>query len=293
MENLTDCPLPPRRFRSKWEKLLFSLYDSYIVYALAVIVLTMCYTAIFAIHHREKLSLNELNMQTTATIIDFKLSEYNDNKGGTYLSYDYTLAYNHGGRTLEKYIQVDKKDIKTELPTEVGGELVVYFHSKKPYIISLFPQAKPIPLPLLNILGILIFSIVPTLVIQNRRAKRLALLPILEMGLPTYAEIAKKNISALNSAKSTVKYPLEFVAFDGETYKTNLSAAARNFDNKSILLLYNLSNPNEYIAPNTIESPPKFNDDGSLSPYFGHSMQNALRLAAALSFVALCIYLSN
>jgi hypothetical protein len=56
--------------------------------------------------------------------------------------------------------------------------------------------------------------------------------------------------------------------------------------------LYNVSNPNEYIAPNSLESPPKFNDDGSLSPYFGYSTLNALLLAIGLSIAAVYIYFS-
>jgi hypothetical protein len=285
MENRTDCPLPPRRFRSKWGKLLFSLYDSYIIYALAVIVLTMCYTAVFTIRNGQTISSDEFMVESKATILNFDQSISNDSKGKTYLNYNYTLSYYYKGRALENYIQVNKNDIPPNLPTEVGAEIVIYVHSENPTIIQLFPAMPPPPsgLSVLNIIGILIFAIVPAWIIQQRRAKRLAMLPMLEMGLPIYAEITKKNISALsNSAKEVIQYPLEYVAFNGETYKTVILAAPRAFHNKPVLLLYNLSNPNEFIVPNTLESPPKFNADSTISPSLGSPTVNAILISLVM-----------
>jgi len=277
MENRTDCPLPPRRFRSKWGKLVFSLCDSYIVFALAVIIVAICYTFVFTLQHSKRTSFM---VETKATVIDFAPTRHNYDNNRNHLGYEYMISYYYDGRAFENYIPIQKNNIPPNF--EVGGEIVIYVDPQKPSIIQLVPETAS-SVPLFNIIAILIFTIVPAWIIQRIRTKRLAMLPMLEMGLPIYAEITKKNISTLaNSEKSTIDYPLEFVAFDGETYKTVISAAPRAFQNKPVLLLYNLSNPNEYIAPDTIESPPKFNADSTISPHLGSPTLNAILISLVM-----------
>ncbi len=226
-------------------------------------------------------------VETKATIIYFFPTQHNYNHDGTYISNDYRVSYYYDGRAFENNIQVKTNNIPMDFGT--GAEIVIYVHSEDPNIIQLDPDPEIAPpTPLFNIIGILIFTIVPAWIIKQRRAKRLAMLPMLEMGLPIYAEITKKNISALsNSEKEVIKYPLEYVAFDGETYKAVISAAPRAFHNKPVLLLYNLSNPNEFIVPNTLESPPKFNADSTISPSLGSRTLNAILISLGmLGFIA-------
>jgi hypothetical protein len=266
MENPTNCPLPPRRFRSKFAELLFSLSSTYILAAIAALILVLSYAVFFTVNYAEQERFMQTAIPTTATIKNFELT-YKRYKNETTYVYNYTLDYPCKNNICTGYLTLEKKHLTVDMAVAIGEKLQVLLNSNDDTDIRYITELNQYNLKP-NLIIILLFTLIAAFTIRYQRAIRIKTLPLFEMGLPAFATITKTNRSGLStSEKSFVQYHLAFAAFDGNTYNATTTAKPYFWGKKKddILVLYNLNNPEENIIPDTFESSPICNADSTLS----------------------------
>jgi hypothetical protein len=293
MENPTNCPLPPRRFRSKFAELLFSLSDSATIIAVAFIVIALSYTVFFTIQYADQENFNSKSQNIKATILNFEVAEVGTRENSS-TTYRYTLFYAYNNITYKKILDISSKEKLSDASTTVGGVLKVALNEENPTEIRYVTHLNQYRLPP-NVIFILIFTIAPALVIRYWLPNRLKILPLFKMGLPAFGTVTKTNKSGLSTQhEKFIQYHFSFEAFDGKSYHATSTAGADAFGDKPVLVLYNLSNPEENIVVDGYDSAPQINADGSLSLRLTGSTQVALIFSVGIisGIIALLIYIS-
>jgi hypothetical protein len=294
MENPTNCPLPPRRFRNKFAELLFSLSDTATIVALTFIAIALSYTVFFTIKYADQENFNSKSENIKATIVNFEVVEVGTRENSS-TTYRYTLSYAYKDITYNKILDMSSNEKLSTVSTTVGELLEVALNKENPTEIRYITQLNQYQLPP-NVIFILIFTIVPALVIRYWLPNRLKFVPLFKMGLPALATLTKTNKSGLSTEnKRLIQYHFAFVGFDGKTYNATATAPDNSFNSsKPILVLYNLSNPEENVVVDGYNSAPRINADGSLSLQLTGSTREALRFAAIVvgGIIALLIYIS-
>jgi hypothetical protein len=293
MENPTNCPLPPRRFRNKFAELLFSLSDTATIVALAFIAIALSYTVFFTIKYAEQENFNSKAENIKATIVKFEIAEEKTRKN-TSATYRYTLSYTYKDITYNKILDMSSNEKLSTTSTTVGELLEVSVNTENPTEIRYVTHLNQYQLPP-SVIFILIFTIAPALVIRYWLPNRLKFVPLFKMGLPAFGTITKTNKSGLsNEHKKLIQYHFSFEAFDGKTYHATTTAAANAFGASPVLILYNLSNPEENVVVDGYNSAPQINADGSLSLQLTGSTREAFMfsLIVFVGIIALLVIIS-
>jgi hypothetical protein len=266
MENPTNCPLPPRRFHSKFQRLLFTLSSTYILAAIAALILVLSYAVFFTVNYAKQEQFKQTAIPTTAIITNFEVISHTS-KNKNINTYRYTLSYPCKDKTCAGNLRFTAQQLSPNINKSIGEKLQILLNSNDNTDIRYVTELNQYNLKP-NLIIILLFTLIAAFTIRYQRAIRIKTLPLFEMGLPAFATITKTNRSGLStSEKSFVQYHLAFVAFDGNTYNATTTAKPYFWGKKKddILVLYNLNNPEENIIPDTFESSPICNADSTLS----------------------------